>query len=567
MMQGMLYILLAGIVILFILFFDLRAQIRILRERLDHEPKSAAAPQRRPRPQEEASSREPVSRGPSALDQFGRWLREDWLLKLGALLLLIGFGWLTTYAFLNNWIGPFGRIALGIVAGALILILGFWRIQKYLHQGGIFLVLGSTVILLTLFAARTVYGFFTPMTALTVMFLSTAFVGVASVKFSSRALGLSSLILASVAPLLTNAPAPDFVGLFAYLLVVTIGAIWISILIQRRELTAAALIIISLYSIPQLLGYSRDLPTLLLFAYAFAAVFFITNTTGLLKLERKAMLPDLITAAGNGIFLLAWIMIGAQDEWKSLIISAWMIIFVVGAFFIFVTTRKREPFYVYTAVGIAMLAAATAAELEGATLTIAYAIEGGLLAFLVYGFLHDLRIALRTCLLLAGPVLLSIGSLTSYAWATSVVHEDFFVLLVLGCVLMGIGVFFWNQRKETKDGDAEAANLSGLLLIAGSLYFYALIWLSLHASMANDDTAVMASLAIYTVIGLVTHIYGKTNAQKGLMIYGGVMLGFVVARLLLVEVWRMELSGRIITFFLVGALLISTAFVGRKKPS
>ena len=31
---------------------------------------------------------------PSPFDAFVRWVQEDWLMKLGALLLLIGFGWL-----------------------------------------------------------------------------------------------------------------------------------------------------------------------------------------------------------------------------------------------------------------------------------------------------------------------------------------------------------------------------------------------------------------------------------------------------------------------------------------
>src|SRR3989344_8076346 len=39
-------------------------------------------------------------------NRFLAWLKENWLLKLRALLLLIGFGWLVSYAFLNNWIGP-----------------------------------------------------------------------------------------------------------------------------------------------------------------------------------------------------------------------------------------------------------------------------------------------------------------------------------------------------------------------------------------------------------------------------------------------------------------------------
>ncbi len=68
-------------------------------------------------------------------NQLISWVKEDWLLKLGALLLLIGFGWLVSYAFANNWIGPMGRITLGIMAGAVFILLGYWRIQKFIHQG------------------------------------------------------------------------------------------------------------------------------------------------------------------------------------------------------------------------------------------------------------------------------------------------------------------------------------------------------------------------------------------------------------------------------------------------
>ena len=508
----------------------------------------------------------PTQTGPTSFDRFVDWVREDWLLKLGVLLLLIGFGWLTTYAFLNNWIGPMGRIALGIVAGALFLLLGGWRIRKYIHQGGIFLVLGSTTILLTIFAARTIYNFFTPLSALAVMFLSMAFVALASVKYNSRSLALSSLILAGVAPLLTNAPSPDYVGLFAYLFVVVLGAVWIVVLTGRRELTTAALVLITLYSLPHLFSsVGADRGVLLLFAYAFSAVFFLTNTAGILKSKNKDIVPDLTTAAGNGLFLLAWIMIAAQDEWKSLIIAAWMIVFTVGAFLIFKITKKREPFYVYAGVGIALLAAATSAELSGATLIIAYTIESALCAIVAYLILRDSAIAERVTLLLAVPMTLSAQSMTSSAWATSVINKDFFVLLILAVTLVGLGLLFFFTRRSQEGGVAKSQQLNAILLIAGSFYAYLLLWLSLHAGLQNDSTAVMISLVVYTIVGVLFYFYGLAHGNKGLQLYGGVLVGFVVGRLLLIEVWRMEMAGRIVTFFLVGALLISTAFLGKKK--
>lgn len=504
----------------------------------------------------------PAKIEPTPIDEFLIWFKEDWLLKLGALLLLIGFGWLTTYAFLNNWIGPMGRIALGIIAGILFLLLGWWRIKKYIHQGGIFLVLGSTVILLTLFAAREIYGFFTPSSALAVMFLSTAFVALMSVKYNSRPLSLASLVLAGVAPFLTSAPTADYIGLFSYLFVVVLGAIWIVGLTGYRELTVAALILVAFYSVPHLSSStSVDIDVLLMFAYAFVAIFFITNTLGILRLQNEKITPDLVTAAGNGLFLLAWIMVAAPDEWKSLIISAWMIVFAVGAFILFRATQKREPFYVYAGVGIAMLAAATSVELHGATLTIAYTIEAGVIPLIAYSILKDIRIAKRLSLLLIWPAILSFESITSSAWATSVFHKDFFVLLILTLAFLELGLLFLRHSQENTEKGANT------WLVVGSFYAYTLLWLSLHAAIQDDNTATMMSLAVYTIIGLIAYFYGLAHNGKNLRHYGGVLVGLVVARLFLVDVWTMDLPGRIATFFIIGILLMSTAFLGRRKQA
>jgi uncharacterized membrane protein len=498
--------------------------------------------------------------------RFIKWLKQDWLLKIGAFLLLIGFGWFVTYAFLNNWIGPMGRIAFGIIAGTLIMLLGYWRIQNYVTQGSIFLVLGSTIIILTIFAARYVYDFFTPFSALVVMFLSTAFVGLASVKYNNSSLAFMSLILASIVPFLTVAPTLDYVGLFSYLLVVILGTIWIVFLIGKRELTVAALTIVVLYSLPHLFSLNPDeilMKKLLLFAYAFSAIFFITNTAGFLKLKDREVVSDIISAGGNGLFLLAWIMKAAPQEWQSLIISFWMLVFTIGAFWVFRITQSRGPFYIYAGVAIAMLAAATSIELNGSALTIAYTIESGLIVLITYLVLRDIAIAERISLLLIGPIVLSFNSISSSNWFYGVLHSDFFVLLILALTLFGLGIFFLKPVRESNNEELQKRNF--YLLIAASFYVYVLLWLSLHAGLKNDNFATMISLAIYTIVGIITYLYGFKKQKTGLRFYGGVLIGFVVVRLLLVEVWLMELEIRILTFFLIGALLISTAFLGFHK--
>ena len=491
------------------------------------------------------------------------WVKEDWLLKLGALLLLIGFAWFATYAFLNNWIGPVGRIVLGVTAGALIMILGWWRMRKYVEQGGIFLALGSAVMILTLFAAREVYDFLTPASALVIMFLSAAFVAFASIRFRVRSLALLSLILGVIAPLLVNAAQPNYIALFTYLFVVVLGTIWIVFLTGYRGLTVAALIAIAAYSFPHLLQLvSANRNILIIFAYAFAVLFFITNTAGIIK-NNKNIKTDLLTAAGNGLLLLAWIMAVARKEWQSLILSGWMLVFGIGAFSIFRITRRREPFYVYAGVGIAMLAVATAAELDGAALTIGYTIESLIVALTAFFVLRDPKIAERLGLLLIGPAILTLEHWSRYASSMTVFNKHFSVIFLFTLAVGGLGYFF--RLKKQVAGASTKPNLSAAFLVAGLVSAYALFWFVLKAGFRNNDTAVMIALSIYTVIALITYFRGLSSQNRDFRLHGSLLLAFVIGRLFVVDIWQMALAGRITTFFLVGALLASTAFVSRRK--
>lgn len=555
--------------ILFIWVWKLNGVIRQLRPRSQQQPAPAVAPASAS-PQPTPAYSAPVAPKSDKLMDFVAWLKEDWLLKVGAVLLLIAFGWFVSYAFINNWIGPAGRIAIGLLAGVLLLLAGWWRMNKIVSQGGVIMVVGSTVVLLTTFAAREIYDFFTPASALAIMFATTALVALASVRFNTKSLALAGLVLAGLAPLLTDSPEPNFVGLFTYLLIVTAGATWIIMLKNWRDLTAAALIMIALYSAPHWTGFlAIDQNILLALSFAFAALIFLTNTIGIVNMkspEKKELAPDLITAAGNGLFLLAWILTAGPDNWQSLLIAGWMMMFALGAFLVFRVSQRHEPFYVYVGVSIAMLAAATAVELDGPMLTLAYTVESALIPLLASLVLRDLRVASRLLLLLIGPIALSLASITSRAWRTGVLHDDFFVLLLLTGVLIGHGLFFW--WRERAEQPSEEAKAGPILLVLGSIYAYTLLWLTTHAAFLNDDLAVLVSLVVYTLSGITSYVYGEMKAVRVLRIYGGILLGFVVGRLLLIDVWRLELTGRIITFFVIGALLMSTTFLHRThRPS
>ena len=498
--------------------------------------------------------------------KFTKWVLEDWLVKLGGFIILLGFTWLATYAFLHDWIGPMGRITLGLVGGTLLLVLGWWRMQRFVHQGSIFIVLGSSVILLTTFAARWIYDFFTPISALVLMFASTFFVTLASLRFRVRSLAVVGILLAGVVPFLTRMPEANDLWLFSYLLVIVLGGIWIVAKVGWRIVTMASLTVITIHSVSYFsINISADIA--LLFAYIFAAIFFIATTLSfLLRVSSGGEMDDLIIAGWNGLLLLLWILTQASKEWQSLILSFWTVAFLLGAFLVFRITSQRGALVSYGVVGVAFLGAATATELEGAALTIAFALEAAALTIASRLLLGSQSITEKTALLLAIPAVLSAPSIYSFVWRGEVLfNKDFFVLLIMALVLMFVG-WYVNRTRRVLGETTSPGNMTigSTVFVIGTAYAYILLWLSLGV-IYRDSVAVPIALFIYTVIGLWCYLNGRIHGERFLRLYGGALIGFVVLRMLFVEVWDMELTARIFTFFIVGVLLMSTAFIGRKK--
>lgn len=503
---------------------------------------------------------------------FVKWLKEDWLVKLGALLLFLGIGWfIPVVAF--QVIGPVGRILLGLLFGVSMLVLGVWRIKTRIHQGAIFAALGSTIILLVMFAARTAYDMFTPLSALVVMFSSVFLVAFISVRYRRQTLGLASIILAGVAPLLTDSPDPTAMGLFTYLLVVVVGTLWVVYYTGWARLTWAALLLVSLYGLPYLASFTSGQDIAFLFALLFTALFFSTNMASILYQKNDGIRGiQLSVALGTVLYALVWIAAAASPEFKVLLYIAWMFVFALGSYVVFWYAKVKGPFYVYGGASIALLAAATAEVFHGSTLTIAFTME------VVAITLTSLWISSRsqrvedapqhplfvyTSFLFIAPLTLSMGSIVSPQWVYggNIFNEDLFVLLILTAGLLVTGVSiprFIRPLTET------AKTLSLAFLILGGTYVSILVWLILH-SLFPSDFASMISLVIYSIVGITFYVSGKLGGQSVRKTIGSVLVGLVILRLLTIEIWQMAAAGRIITFFVIGVLLVSTAFIGNRK--
>jgi hypothetical protein len=162
------------------------------------------------------------------------------------------------------------------------------------------------------------------------------------------------------------------------------------------------------------------------------------------------------------------------------------------------------------------------------------------------------------------PAFLSIASIDEYARSENLFTKDLLVLVLMSAALVVAGRVLSSAAK--KDSNVVGKIYDGsTLVVFGTIFIWIIVWLFVHNLLPNTpDMATMITLVIYTIAGLLAYFAGLFGHDKARRVYGAGLLAFVVARLLFVDVWDMELFGRVLTFFVIGTLLMSTAFYSRK---
>jgi uncharacterized membrane protein len=496
------------------------------------------------------------------------WLKENWLSKLGILLILIGFGWFISYAFVHNWIGPVGRVGLGLAVGALLAALGAWRMSKDAVQANVLIVLGSALVLITGYAARVVYDFFTPASVLMLSALVAVYIATVALMYNREKLAVYGVLIALVAPLFTHAPEPSVVGLYLYLGVITVASVWLAVWRGWGSVNLAALLGVLLYTAPFIFGATVGEPdkvAVIIVTSLLSLLFFVVNVFEVVRRGEVYEKSAVYIAVGNALLILGTTLGLVVEELQSLLLAAWMIIFAAGSLYVSAQLKKQTFFYIYGLIAILFLGIATAIELSGPVLTVAFMLEGAIVTLLTYVATKKLANAAGMSLLMVIPALVSLESLEQSRWGTSLAHQDGAVVLLMTIILFVLG-FFIAHRYHSQAHPASVRTAYITLLSFAAAYGFAYVWLGSHA-IWYEDLATILSLALYTVTGIVAYVQGALTERVALKRFGSVVLVLVIARLVLIDVWQMPLAPRIITFMLIGVLLVSTAFIGRRKKA
>src|SRR6266850_759357 len=151
-------------------------------------------------------------------------LGGTWLNRVGALVLTLGIAFFLKYAFDNHWIQPAGRVALGLVAGVAMLLVGE-RLQRATYrtpaQGVV--AVGIATLYLSVYAAFAFYQLVTQPAAFAFMVLVTATAAALALYHDARAVAVLANLGGFLTPILLSTDRDAGIPLFTYLAVLDGG--------------------------------------------------------------------------------------------------------------------------------------------------------------------------------------------------------------------------------------------------------------------------------------------------------------------------------------------------------
>jgi uncharacterized membrane protein len=145
--------------------------------------------------------------------------------RIGVITLVLGVAFFFKYAVDSNWIGPAGRVILGLLAGFTTLAAAdfVWRKRQRIFAQGI-TATGIAIIYLALYAAFDFYHLIPQSAAFTLMAATTAMAAVLALRYNSFAIAALGLVAAYATPLLLSTGEDHPWFLFSYLLLLNFAA-------------------------------------------------------------------------------------------------------------------------------------------------------------------------------------------------------------------------------------------------------------------------------------------------------------------------------------------------------
>jgi uncharacterized membrane protein len=522
---------------------------------------------------------------------------SQWFNRIGILAVLIGMAWFLKLAFDNHWIGPAGRVLIGLLAGTGVIA---WSERFRAHGYPAFSYslksVGSGILYLSIWAAFSLFQLIPGSVAFAAMVAVTAFNGYLSWIQDSELLALYAIAGGFGTPLLVSTGENHEAALFGYMLLLDVTVLILVALRPWSRLLFGAFAGTVFYVVGWWgTFYTAEQAVRTAF---FVACFFLIFALAPRLVRLNATGTDVDPAQTSAWDKLATILMpllnaglaflafyGLIDSRHADWAQPWLAVLFACFYLLLLRLPERgiwraSPQHLadlHLATAVVFLTLAIPLKASGRWLTIGWLAEGAALLWVASRTRSVLlRVLALLCLALALADLLTANPPASI---TPVFNERFATYLV------AIGVFAFaawiamrsaaSEKETSSDFWRGVAMVSALIvnlliLVAVSLEIHAFWWsarwhgrpIAIYSS--NEMYAQFSYSALFMIFGAILLALGFSRKSAFLRWQALVLLAVSIGKVFLVDVSELSQGYRILSFLGLGALLLAISFVYQK---
>jgi uncharacterized membrane protein len=322
-----------------------------------------------------------------------KFIGENLISKIGIAILVIAIGFFVKYAIDRDWIGPAGRVGIGVLCGGILIGLAHRLQRSYKAFSSVLVGGGLAIFYFSIALAYKDYALFSQTVAFIIMVVITGFAIMLSLLYDRQEVAIIALVGGFAVPFLVSNGSGNYVTLFTYLLVLNGGLLIIAYRKAWRLLNAIA------FAATVLLfaGWLMSLPSAtphgtfiggLLFATAFYLLFLAVNLAHNIREQKKFIASDFgILFASNALFFSAglYLLYGADaGNYKGVFCAALGVLNFALAW-VLLRRRNIDRIILYLLVGVTLTFVSLTAplQLNGHFITLFWAAETVVLLWLL----------------------------------------------------------------------------------------------------------------------------------------------------------------------------------------
>jgi len=500
----------------------------------------------------------------------------NWFNRIGIVAILIAISSGLKWAFDNNVIGPSGRVAIGVLLGALMLPWSQWLLGKgysYFSEG--IAALGEATLFLSVWAGCQYYTLYSRDVGFTAMIVITAVMAAVAIGRDSQRIAVLSLLGGLLTPILASSGKDQQVVLFGYLILLGVGALAIASKKEWKSLVPIAFIGTQIYFwgwynefFHRTSPLERTVVFATLFFFLYAALPMAKAMRGLVSAELDIAMILLNAFAYSGaLFILLW----PEDKWPLTLLFLALAAGHVAVARLIPAAADNQPALarlLYAGLALTFLTLAVPVRLEGKWITLSFSVEG---AILVWTGFRGASNFLRQ----SGYILLGISALRLLILPPEggpfLLNARFAAYLVM---IACFGVALWAAQTHEREIDAPERMEIGIFVVAINVYaLIALSW-EFWDYFAKAGHGVDVALAQHVALSVLWTLYatvllflGVQNKSALLRWQSLSLFGLVVGKVFLYDLSFLDRGYRILSFFVLGAVLLGVSFSYTRKSA